>query len=197
MLYPRLPNPDERRVVYFVDVLEGSAGYEYAARMDPASGANTTFHIRGPTFSLDPQSSPPVAVSEKLCWEVLKRCKGQSVSSKWSKGDDSDDPPIENALPLVVLERELVLRHGKHQIDDSLYFLEKRGYLIKHGYSGLTRVAYQLSNAALTVLESGTFSAEEQQAFREFLVDVRQPGLWGMKLNLAEAWRRFTKWRKN
>jgi hypothetical protein len=56
-------------------------------------------------------------------------------------------------------------------------------------------VAFQLSPAALSVLETGSFSAEEQRAFRESLLDVKQPGLWGMKFNLAEAWRRITKLR--
>jgi hypothetical protein len=130
-----------------------------------------------------------------LCWEVLNSCKGQSVSSKWLKGDHAVDPPLTNALPLFVLERDLVLRHTKQQIEDSLYFLEKRGYLHRHGFHGLTRVAFQLSEAALSVLETGSFSLEEQRAFRESLLDVKQPGLWGIKFNLGEAWRRFKKLR--
>ncbi len=134
-------------------------------------------------------------ISEKLCWEVLKSCKGQSVSAKWLKGEHSNDPPLENSLPLLVLERDLVLRHAKQQIEDSLYFLEKRGYLHRHGFQGLTRVVFQLSDSALAVLESGSFSEKEQQAFRESLLDVRHPGLWGLKFNLAEAWRRMNKWR--
>lgn len=76
-----------------------------------------------------------------------------------------------------------------------MYFLEKRGYLIRHGFQGLTRVVFQLSESAFEVLEKGQFSIEEQHAFREALLDIRQPGLWGMKFNLGEAWRRFNKWR--
>ena len=136
-----------------------------------------------------------MAISEPLCWEVLKSCKGQTVSSKWFKGDQSSDPNLENSLPLFVLERDLVLRHAKQQIEDSMYFLEKRGYLIRHGFQGLTRVVFQLSESAFEVLEKGQFSIEEQHAFREALLDIRQPGLWGMKFNLGEAWRRFNKWR--
>jgi hypothetical protein len=76
-----------------------------------------------------------------------------------------------------------------------MYFLEKRGYLIRHGFQGLTRVVFQLSESALAVLEKSQFSTEEQQAFREALLDIKQPGLWGMKFNLGEVWRRFNKWR--
>ncbi len=134
-----------------------------------------------------------MAISEKLCWEVLKSCKGVSVLSTWYKGKGSTDPDLTNALPMFVIERDLVLRHSKQQIEDSLYFLEKRGYLLRHGYQGLTRVVFQLSDSALAVLESGSFSEEEQQAFREALLDVATPGLWGLKFNVGEAWRRIQK----
>ncbi|MFZ2540546.1 MAG: hypothetical protein WAW75_02100 [Gallionella sp.] len=137
-----------------------------------------------------------MAISEKLCWEVLKSCKGESVLSTWFKSENSTDPDLKNALPLFVIERDLVLRHSKQQIEDSLYFLEKRGYLLRHGFQGLTRVVFQLSDSALAVLEGGAFSEEEQQAFREALLDVRTPGLWGLKLNVGEALRRFKKWRE-
>ena len=134
-------------------------------------------------------------ISEKLCWEVLKSCKGQRVSAKWLKGEHAIDPPLENSLPLFVLEQDLVLRHAKQQIEDSLYFLEKRGYLHRHGFQGLTRVVFQLSDSALAVLESESFSEEEQEALRAALLDLKQPGLWGLKINLGEMWRRFNKWR--
>lgn len=137
--------------------------------------------------------NPSMAISEKLCWEVLQSCKGQSVSSKWLKGDHATEAPLANALPLFVLERDLVLKHPKQQIEDSLYFLEKRGYLYRHGYQGLTRVAFQLSESAMSVLQNGAFSADEQKAFRESLLDLRQPGVWGIKFNLGEVWRRFNK----
>lgn len=138
-----------------------------------------------------------MAISEKLCWEVLKSCKGVSVLSTWYKGEGSTAPDLTNALPMFVIERDLVLRHSKQQIEDSLYFLEKRGYLLRHGYQGLTRVVFQLSSSALAVLESGSFSEEEQQAFREALLDVRTPGLWGLKFNVGEAWRRIQKKRES
>jgi hypothetical protein len=89
-----------------------------------------------------------------------------------------------------------VLRHGRQQIEDSLYFLEKRGYLIRHGYAGFTLVAVQLSPSALDVLRKGVFPPDEQRAFQESLVDLKQPGIWGFKINLGEVWRRLQKWRK-
>jgi hypothetical protein len=135
-----------------------------------------------------------MAISEKLCWDVLKMARGKSVSCVWLKGEHCQEQPLQNTIPLFVLERELVLRHQKNQIEDSLYFLEKRGYLVKHGFQGLTRVAMQLSDLALEALNKETFSPEEQAAFRVALLDLRQPGLYGMKFNIGEAWRRLRKW---
>ena len=120
--------------------------------------------------------------------------EGESVSSVWLKGEHCTEAPIQNAIPLFVIERDLVLRHRRNEIEDSLYFLEKRGYLLRHGFQGLTRVAFQLSDSALAVLKSGDFAPEEQTAFQEALLDIKQPGLWGMKFNLGEAWRRLQKW---
>lgn len=132
-----------------------------------------------------------LAISEDVCWRILRLAQGKSVATKWLKGEQSVEPALQNAIPLSVLEHDLVLRHTKAQIEDSLCFLEKRGYLIRHGFQGLTRVAFQLSEKALTALRVEAFSAEEQGAFREALLDIKQPALWGMRLNLGETWRRL------
>jgi DNA-binding PadR family transcriptional regulator len=91
------------------------------------------------------------------------------------------------------LEKELVLRYNKAQIEDSLYFLEKRGYLNKHGFVNFTLVAYELTPQAIDVLEKGEFTEEEQRAFEEALFDIKQPGWFGMKFNLGELFRRSKK----
>ena len=135
-----------------------------------------------------------LTISENLCWEILKAAEGQTVSSTWFKGHESDEPPLLHSVPQFALERQLVLKNKKGEIEDSLYFLEKRGYLIKHGFQGLTRVVFQLSDSGIAVLKSGRFTVEEQQAFQETLLDLRQPGMWGMKINIGEIFRRVKKW---
>ena len=55
------------------------------------------------------------------------------------------------------------------------------------------RMAYSLTEKALDTLGSGRFTDEEQQAFREALLDVSKPGMAGMKVNLGEIWRRAKK----
>ena len=82
------------------------------------------------------------------------------------------------------------------QIEDSLYFLHKRGYLFQHSYKGLTRVLLQLSPKAIQVLESREFDEEEQVAFKDTVFDLKTPGWLGMKINLGELWRRYTKTRR-
>ena len=137
-----------------------------------------------------------MAISEKLCWEVLEMTKGKSIPRSWLKGSPSDEPPYENAMPEIAIEHDLVLRHSKAQIEDSLYFLHKRGYLFQHGHKGLTRVLLQLSPKALQALETGEFDKDEQIAFKDAVFDVKTPGWLGMKVNLGELWRRFKKKRR-
>jgi len=131
-------------------------------------------------------------VSEKLCWEALRHSESNKVSMSWFKGKEQDGV-IEPAVPLFYLEKELVLRYSKNQIEDGLYFLEKRGYFIKRGFDGLTRVVYQLSDEGKDLLKKGKFLKEEQQAFSEKLLDISKPGTFGIKFNLGELLRRFKK----
>ena len=61
-------------------------------------------------------------ISENLCWQVLKRIKGESTLNRWLTGEESDDESvIKNAVPLFVLEKELVLKYVKSQIEDRVY----------------------------------------------------------------------------
>jgi DNA-binding PadR family transcriptional regulator len=132
-------------------------------------------------------------ISEDLCWKALGLAHNQKVLKSWIKGNESEQGNIENAIPLFALEKELVMKYTKSQIEDSLYFLEKRQYFIVHGFKGLTRVVYQLSDAGLNVLDRGSFLPEEQTAFSEALFDIKQPGWFGLKFNLGELFRRIKK----
>lgn len=108
-----------------------------------------------------------MAASEDICWEALTKAHGESVSCEWLKAGDTGKPLIRNAIPIRVLESNLLLHHKRADVEDSLLFLERRGYLVLHGARGLNRAAYSLSDAAINVLELGLFPDEEQQAFDE------------------------------
>lgn len=136
-----------------------------------------------------------MAFSEDQCWTILRMIRGSSVAEAWLKtgGKSNEGPRFQNAIPLQLVERELVLRHTQTEIEGSLYFLQKRGYIVQHGTKGLTLVVLQLSEEALRLLEKGSFSQNEQQAFNEQMFDVSKPGMYGMSIRPLEWWRRLKK----
>lgn len=130
-----------------------------------------------------------MAISEKICWWVLKRTKDRSVSIGLSSpGEKQQGRSIEHAAGIVELEKELLLHYCKQDIEDSLYFLEKRGYLV------VPRMAYSLTEKAIRALEAGSFSEEEEKAFSEALIDFNKSAWMRMKFNLGEVIRRLNKW---
>jgi len=133
-------------------------------------------------------------ILEKVCWAVLQKAHGHSVLFGWTSPDEKPKgPPIENAIGIGALEKELVLHYSKQEIEDSLYFLEKRGYLSIHSIGMGLPMVYSLTQEAIATLERGSFSEEEENAFREALFDIKQPGWFGLKFNVGELWRRFRK----
>ena len=104
-----------------------------------------------------------MAASKEICWEALTKAHGESVSADWLPGL-RDGESIRNAIPINVLEGNLVLHHKKIDVEDSLQFLEKRGYLVLHGSRDITRSAYSLSDVAISALEMGSFPERERQA---------------------------------
>jgi len=68
-----------------------------------------------------------MAISEKICWRVLKSAKAVLVSiSLLSLGENQQVPRFVNAIGIAELEKELVLHYCRQDIEDSLCFLEKR-----------------------------------------------------------------------
>ena len=131
-----------------------------------------------------------MAISERLCWEILDLVNGGSVPKGWVKDGSRDGEPIPQTMALVDLEYDLILRHRKGEIEDCLYFLEKRRYLFLRGYKGMTRVTYGLTNRGKLAVKRRTFDADEESAFAASIVDVSTVGPWGLKFNLRESFRR-------
>ncbi len=140
-----------------------------------------------------------MAIDEKLCWAVLHRLHGHVTTMRQTMvGLLDQEHKIENGVSIGKLESELVLQFSKSAIEDSLYFLEKRDYLLIHGYGMMSpRMAYSLTQKALDTLQADKFTDEEQQAFRDALFDVSKPGWFGMKFNLSELRRRYEKSKKS
>ena len=131
-----------------------------------------------------------MAISEKICWRVLESAKGRSVSIDWSSPSKKlQGPLIENATCIAELKKELMLHYCKQDIEDSIYFLEKRGYL------DVPRMAFSLTEKAVRALEAGSFSKEEEKAFSEVLIHLIKPRWMGVKFYARATISRLNKWR--
>jgi len=132
-----------------------------------------------------------MAISEKICWRVLEGAKDRTVSIGCSSPREKPQgPPIENATGIAELKKNLAMHYCKQDIEDSLCFLEKRGYL------DVPRMAFSLTEKAIGALETGSFSEEEEKAFSEALIHLKKTSWMGIKFNVREAIRRLNKWRR-
>lgn len=134
-----------------------------------------------------------MAITEEVCWKLLRRPIGLLVT--YTIPDANLSEKVENSLKISDMEKELVLNYSKQEIEDSFYFMEKRGYIDVLGF-GLhaPRSIYKITDEGLKLAESNKFSNEEQKAFSNALLDVRTPGMFGIKFNAGELWRRLKKW---
>ena len=133
-----------------------------------------------------------MAKSEKMFWYVLEKLKDRNITMSQKLLDKpANESHLEHGVGIADLESELVLKFEKNEIEDTLFFLEKRGYLLLHGYGLISpRMAYTLTEKALQTLESKQLSKEELEAFDTTILDISKPGIWGMKLDLKSAWKK-------
>lgn len=108
-----------------------------------------------------------MSVREQVCWIVLESAHNQTINMRQKlQGHDEQVSPVENGVGIGELKKKLVIRYSKNEIEDSLYFLEQRGYLQHHGFGLISpRLAYSLTQKALDTIERGTFEDEEIVAF--------------------------------
>ena len=131
-----------------------------------------------------------MAISEKICWRVLEGAKDRTVSIGCSSPREKPQgPPIENATGIAELKKNLAMHYCKQDIEDSLCFLEKRGYL------DVPRMAFSLTEKAVRALEAGSFSKEEEKAFSEVLIHLIKPRWMGVKFYARATISRLNKWR--
>ena len=55
-------------------------------------------------------------------------------------------------------------------------------------------MAYSLSDKAVNVLQCRTLPEDEREAFNERIVEADKPGIYGIRLNLPELWKRAKGW---
>ena len=137
-----------------------------------------------------------MAQQEQILWDILKLMYGRT--SVWTTTVLQKEPihmegVVENGIDSNKLKAELVLQYKPNDIEDTIYFMEYRGYFLIHkagAFSGL--MTYSLTDKALKVLDDGELPKEEQVAFREALWDIK-PRVWGVSPNLPEILRRSKK----
>jgi len=140
-----------------------------------------------------------MALNEDVLWTVLELMHDNSAS--WTI-QILIDPPFEStttkdhSITVTNLRAKLVLQYSQADINETVRFLKARGYLLTHGYgSAAPEMAYSLSPQAINVLDRRTLPEEEQRAFNKKILEAEKPGVYGIRLNLPELWRRVKAWR--
>ncbi len=107
-----------------------------------------------------------MAISEEVCWKILRRPIGLRVTFTLPEIKKSET--LENAFRIADVEKELVLNYSKSTIEDSMYFMEKRGYLDVLSWGLIApRSIYKILDAGLSLAISGRFPDEEKESFDE------------------------------
>ena len=131
---------------------------------------------------------------EKILWDALSLMYKQDVTVTTTyMGEEPKKKVVKNAIGVVDLKGRLVLKYIPADIEDTIYLLKNRDYLIteKTGNGGYDFV-YSLTDKAIKVASSQKLPTDEEVAFKEALWDIN-PGIWGVRLNVAEMFRRGKK----
>jgi hypothetical protein len=135
-----------------------------------------------------------MAQNEQILWDVLGLLFGHSVEwTTQTAGNEPNSHTIENAFAAATLKGELVLRYIPADIEDTIYFLKYREYLVVHGHGlMLPEYVYSLTEKAIEVHVNRQLPEEEEKAFQESLWEIK-PRVYGIGPNLPEFLKR---WRK-
>lgn len=135
-----------------------------------------------------------MAQQEQALWDAIDLMLGRT--SGWtttSLGKEPVETTIENGIGVNQLKAALVLKYKPEDIEDTVYFMKYRGYLVVHGAGVFNpEYVYSLSDKALEVASKGELPQEEQKAFNEALWSI-SPSMWGIRPNIPELMRRSKK----
>jgi len=135
-----------------------------------------------------------MAQNEDVLWDILKLLHGNK--SGWTKEIDGKKTRtnIENGFAVTSLKGELVLKYLPQDIEDTIYFMKHRSYLMTHGIGALINpeAVYSLTEKALSVSEEQKLPLEEIKAFEESLWNI-EPKLYGIGPNIKGWKKKFSK----
>ncbi len=122
--------------------------------------------------------------------------RGHTAGWSFTSLGETQNHKLENAYSINQLKTKLVLRYLPSDIEDTFYFMEHRGYLLIHGQGMINpKIAYTMTEKAITVFDQQKLPEDEREAFKESLWNI-EPKFYGVGPNLS-AWKELIKrWRK-
>ncbi len=136
-----------------------------------------------------------MAQNEDALWEILNLM--YENMSGWTSdiGGRKKRTDIENGFGVSPLKGRLVLNFLPQDIEDTLYFMKHRDYLMTHGQGMIMPEAvYSLTDKGISVYRSKSLPEEEKEAFKEALWNL-EPKLYGIGPNLKGWMKKWNQWR--
>jgi hypothetical protein len=131
-----------------------------------------------------------VAQNEDALWDILELLHGNDSGWTAEIAGREHRTDIENGYAVTSLKSRLVLKYLPSDIEDTIYFMKSRDYLIVHGQGMIMPEAvYSLSEKAISVYMSRELPEEERQAFKNKLWNI-EPKLYGVGPNI-KGWKKW------
>jgi hypothetical protein len=140
-------------------------------------------------------------VTEEICQEIVSRMHGQTCTvtrtvSPGGANESSSSVIHEHAVSRRDLYDELLLRFDIRDIDDAISWLKVRDFLTSFGF-GLSapEMGYELTEKGIAYGTSKQMDDADLRRLSSKVLSVK-PSMYGISLNLKEAWWRIRKRRK-
>ncbi len=133
-------------------------------------------------------------LNEDILWEILLLMQGHTASWEVRIVGMTTHNEIKNGYIVEKLKASLILKFSKSDIEDTVYFMKKRGYLKIHG-QGIVfpELAYSMTDKAKSVFDKRVLPPEEREAFKESLLKI-EPKIYWVRLNFCALKKLFAKW---
>ena len=90
--------------------------------------------------------------SEDILWDVLKLMRGHTFHWDVTVGGNTNHSEIENGRAVSYLKSQLILKYFPSDIEDTIYFMKYRNYLMVHGQGMIMpEIAYSMTEKAIGI----------------------------------------------
>ena len=137
-----------------------------------------------------------MAQSEDVLWEILGLMRNHTTGWTSNIVGHEQHTEIKNGYAVSRLKAVLVLKFLPGDIEDTIYFMKHREYLITHGQGIIMpELVYSLTDKAISVCDSQTLPDDEKEAFKESLWKI-EPKFYGIGPNLKAWKKKIFEWKK-